>query len=279
MIWMKKNEYLTRESENDPDSDNTYQTTFKVSQTPKINQLINESRFDDALSLINNILKSDDDWRNWNLKAIILDNLSRYDESIECYNRALTLNQSVQVKINKANTLYKYAKVTFFPEGNYEKALDLIGQSLDIMPESEDASELHFLKAEILEALGRLGDAQKSYLIAHKEFDKLDELERQMDYLENTDDTIVNITGSYFYDFTPSQGLIVDLMKEEDNEHDSDAIAVCLDGEKIGYVANSEYTLMDGANSASQIKNKIGDNAKAEILFVYLQEYVVAKII
>lgn len=275
---MENKDYLSNDS-GDMDSDNTYQATFKVSNTPKINQLMDESRFDEALDLINNVLESEEDYSNWNLKAMILDNLSRFDESIECYNRALTLNQCDEVRINKANTLYKYAKVTFFPDGEYEKALNLTSQALQTMPEGEDVSEFYFLRAEIFEALGQLGEAQKSYLIAHGEFDKLDQLEKQMEYLKSTDDILINITGGYFYDFTPSEGLTVDLIKEEDNEHDSDAIAVCLDGEKIGYVANSDYTLMDGANSASQLKNKIDGDVKAEILFVYLQEYVVARLL
>lgn len=275
---MENKDYLTNDSGN-MDSDNTYQATFKVSNTPKINQLIDEARFDEALALINKVLESDDDYNNWNLKAMVLDNLSRYDESIECYNRALTLNQCDEVRINKANTLYNYAKVTFFPEGEYEKALNLINQSLETMPEGEEVSEFYFLRAEIFEALGQLGEAQKSYLIAHGEFDKLDELEKQIEYLKNTGDTLINITGGYFYDFTPAQGQSVDLIKEEDNEHDGDAIAVYLDGEKIGYVANSDYTLMEGANSASQLKNKIDGDVKAEILFVYLNEYVVARLL
>ncbi|WP_305513045.1 MULTISPECIES: hypothetical protein [unclassified Methanobrevibacter] len=52
-----------------------------------------------------------------------------------------------------------------------------------------------------------------------------------------------------------------------------------MDGEKIGYVANSDYTLMRGAKSASQIKNKVNEGRKAKVLFVFLEEYVVAKII
>ena len=135
------------------------------------------------------------------------------------------------------------------------------------------------LKAEILEALNELAEAQKAYLTAYKEFDRLKELEEQMDYLANTSDTLINIVGSSFYDFTPEKGLVVDLARDVENEHDPDAIAVLVDGEKIGYVANSDYTLMEGANSASQLKNKIDGDVKAEILFVYLNEYVVARLL
>ena len=147
------------------------------------------------------------------------------------------------------------------------------------MPEDEDPSEYYFLKGEILEALNELVEAKKAYLIAYKEFDKLKEFEKEVEYLENTDDTLINISGGYYYNFTPVKGQIVKLVKEPENEHDSDAIAVYLDKEKIGYVANSEYTLINKVKSASKLKNQILDDAEAEILFVYLDEYTIAKIL
>ena len=42
---------------------------------------------------------------------------------------------------------------------------------------------------------------------------------------------------------------------------------------------NNPYTLIDEVKSASDIKNSISDNQKAEILFIYLGEYVVAKLL
>ena len=219
------------------------QTTFKVSKTPIIENLIKQKRFDDALTEIDLILKSD------------------YSD------------------VNQANCYYDWAKVTFFPEGDYTKALNLIEEALNALPENHDPSEFYFLKAEILEALNELAEAQKAYLTAYKEFDRLKELEEQMDYLANTSDTLINIVGSSFYDFTPEKGLVVDLARDGENEHDLDAIAVLVDGEKIGYVANSEYTLISEVKSATDIQNMLQDNQKAEILFIYLGEYVIAKLI
>ena len=69
------------------------------------------------------------------------------------------------------------------------------------------------------------------------------------------------------------------MVKDEDNEHDPDAIAVVNNGETVGYVANNPYTLIDEVKSASDIKNSISDNQKAEILFIYLGEYVIAKLL
>ena len=257
-------------------SKDSHQTKFKVSKTPKIEYLINEGNYSEALSLIDKNLKEDDDKYSY-FKAIIYDKQEEYEKSIEFFNKIP--NQNSEIKLLKANTLYKWAKITFFPALEYEKALLLINNALEILPENEDPSEFYFLKAEILEALKELVESKKAYLIAYKEFDKLDEFEKQVEYIENTDDTLINISGGYYYNFTPINGQIVNLVKEPENEHDSDAIAVYLDKEKIGYVANSEYTLMDKVKSASKIKNKISDDAKAEILFVYLDEYTIAKVL
>ena len=277
---MKSNkDYLDIDPNQKDVSDNTRQTTFKISKTLKVDNLIANEKYDDALSEINRILKTDADYSNWNLKAIILAKLKRYEESVECFDLALSLNPSDEINLNKANSLYDWAKITFFPEGDYEKALGLIDDALNIIPDSEDPSEFYFLKAEILEALNDLAESQKAYLIAYKEFDKLNELENQIDYLNNTSDTLIIITGSYFYNFTPEKDIIVNLVKQDDNEHDPDAIAVMLNDELIGYVANSPYTLIDEVKSASDIKKLINDNQNAKILFNYLGEYTIAKLV
>ena len=277
---MKSNiDYLDIDPNQKDGSDNTRQTTFKISKTLKIDNLISNEKYDDALSEINRILKTDANYSNWNLKAIILAKLKRYEESVECFDKALSLNPSDEIKLNKANSIYNWAKVTFFPEGNYEKALRLIDDALNIIPDSEDPSEFYFLKAEILEALNDLAESQKAYLIAYKEFDKLKELENQIEYLNNTSDTLIIITGSYFYNFTPEKDIMINLVKQDDNEHDPDAIAVMLNDELIGYVANSPYTLIDEVKSASDIKKLINDNQNAKILFKYLGEYTIAKLV
>lgn len=259
--------------------DNGGQTTFKVSKTSRVEYLIEEKEYGEALREIDKLLENDHDSTNLNLKGIILNKLSKYSEAIECFDEALSLNQSEEIMIAKAQALYDWAKITFFPKNNFDKALELINASLDALPDSADASEHYFLKAEILEALDDLVESHKAYLIAHKEFDRLDEFESQTDYLKSTEDTLINIVGSDFYSFTPEPGTVVDLVKELDNEHDPDAIAVVVNGETVGYVANSEYTLIDEVKSATAIRNLISQDQKAEILFIYFGEHVIAKLI
>ena len=55
-------------------------------------------------------------------------------------------------------------------------------------------------------------------------------------------------------------------------------IAIFLADEQVGYVANSPYTLIDGVKSASEIKF-IEDNQKAEVLFNFLERFVILRVI
>ncbi len=72
--------------------------------------------------------------------------------------------------------------------------------------------------------------------------------------------------------------MTVDLVKEPDNEHDGDAIRVEYQNKKAGYVANSHFTMTDGVKSASQIQGLFKSNARAEILFTFMDKYMIAKL-
>lgn len=60
----------------------------------------------------------------------------------------------------------------------------------------------------------------------------------------------------------------VKLVKEPDNEADSEAIKVEMPGlGLIGYVANSPYTVLGESYSAGRLYDKIGDTAKGTVLY------------
>ena len=64
-------------------------------------------------------------------------------------------------------------------------------------------------------------------------------------------------------------GMKVQLVKEPDNEVDSEAIKVMMPGiGQIGYVANSPYTVIGESMSAGRIYDKIGDEAEGDIMYV-----------
>ena len=81
----------------------------------------------------------------------------------------------------------------------------------------------------------------------------------------------VTITGiHYHFGSKPfAVGQKIKLVKEPDNEYDSEAIQVKIKGlGKVGYVANSPYTVKGESMSAGRLYDKIGDKAKGKIVFV-----------
>lgn len=263
---------------------NSVQTTFKFQEIPKSEKALKlkeEGKLKEALRIIDDALNENpNDFKNWNAKALILDSLSEYEKAIECFDNALKLNNSDFIKKDKANTLYNFAKVTFFPEGDYEKAMNLIDYALGNLPEDEDASEYLFLKAEIYESMGMPMETRVYYLKAEGEFEKANQLSAQMEFIKNSDDVLITVSGTNFFKgLNPFEnGRIFNLVKQPDNEHDSDAIAIFLADEQVGFVANSQYTLIDGVKSASEIKF-IDDNQKAEVVFVFFDRYVIMRLV
>ena len=79
------------------------------------------------------------------------------------------------------------------------------------------------------------------------------------------------ITGMDHYqgsDFL-EKGMKVRLEKEPDNEYDKEAIQVKMKGlGKIGYVANSPYTVIGESFSAGRLYDRIGDTAKGKVVMV-----------
>ncbi|MEE1169727.1 MAG: HIRAN domain-containing protein, partial [Anaerovoracaceae bacterium] len=64
--------------------------------------------------------------------------------------------------------------------------------------------------------------------------------------------------------------MTVRLVKEPDNEYDREAIKVELEGlGRIGYVANSPYTVKGESYSAGRLYDKIGDEAEGIVKYVF----------
>ena len=80
--------------------------------------------------------------------------------------------------------------------------------------------------------------------------------------------TITGTKHHYGQDFMEKH-MQVCLEKEPDNEYDSEAIKVMMEGlGHIGYVANSPYTVLGESYSAGRLYDKIGDTAEGTILYV-----------
>ena len=89
------------------------------------------------------------------------------------------------------------------------------------------------------------------------------------------------ITGThhYFGDEFIEPDMEVRLVKEPDNGHDKEAIKVELEGlGKIGYVANSTYSVLGESMSAGRLYDRIGDTAYGKVKYV-LSQGVLCKLI
>ena len=80
--------------------------------------------------------------------------------------------------------------------------------------------------------------------------------------------TITGTCYRYGQDFI-EPGMTVRLVKEPDNEYDTEAIKVEMEGlGLIGYVANSPRTVQGESYSAGRLYDKIGDTAEGKVMYV-----------
>lgn len=90
--------------------------------------------------------------------------------------------------------------------------------------------------------------------------------------------TITGLNHYYGSDFFKRR-MIVKLKKEADNEYDQEAIMVQLEGlGKVGYVANSPYTVLGESMSAGRLYDRIGRKAYGRVEYI-LPKGVVCSII
>ena len=79
------------------------------------------------------------------------------------------------------------------------------------------------------------------------------------------------LTGTkyYFGNEFLKKGMRIMLVKEPDNERDKEAIKVMYEGlGKIGYVANSPYTVIGESMSAGRLYDKIGKKGYGKVVLV-----------
>ena len=81
----------------------------------------------------------------------------------------------------------------------------------------------------------------------------------------------ITLTGTKYYygaEFL-KPGTCISLFKESDNEYDKEAIRAELPGlGKIGYMANSSYTVIGESMSAGRMYDRIGKKAEAKVEIV-----------
>lgn len=239
-----------------------------------------EGRFEEALVLIDLAIENwPHDSKHLNRKGVILQDLGRYEEALEFYDMALAIKRDDDILANKAECILSLLRGKRILYQIRPEDLDLINEALKILPANEDNSEYLHLKGNMLYDLGEPAKANICHLLGSGCYDEVDEAERQLKILDNPHETFISITGTQNYQsFKPfAKGTVVDLVREPENTHDRDAIRVDINGETVGYVANSEHTLINEVKSASDIKNT--ESTKAKVLFILFNRYIIAKLI
>ena len=214
----------------------------------------------------------------YNTKGLILQKLYKYRQSLEAFDKSLEMEFSEDVLLNKINMLYAWANSL----NDKNKALEIITEAIEstaYISQDLDMEKFWYLKGSILDCLGDKLESKKCYMIAENLQDEIAVLDQHCEYIRTTSDTLICITGTQFYQSFDliREGLEVDLIPEDDNEHDSDAIRVEANGMTIGYVANSPHTMIEGVKSASEIRKSAPK--KAVVMFLYLYEYIIAKVV
>ena len=247
-------------------------------------KLSSDENHNDALNLINLALKYESNNEGYlNIKAIVLERLKEYEKSEKCYDKALRINPNSEIiRENKAEMLYDFAKeLSYTAKKQY--ALDTITKAIESLPKHVNAEKYYELKSRLLLQLNNEIESAIYRYKAEKQYDKLNKLNHKLNLFEkHENDTLITITGTYMYhNFKPfKKGTNLTLTKEEDNEYDEDAIVVtCNDYGTVGYVANSSHTVAENTKSSSEIKNIIDNPQNAEVLFILLEKFVIAKLI
>ena len=202
---------------------------------------------------------------NWNRKAIILEGMKRYAESEECYNRSLELSAQNLVYDNKARMLYDWAVHLRDESKKLPNGLDMLNDANDKVMKAMRALPGENSE-EALDKYLMLRDSINFYIDYERKY------QGNIEALKKYE--LFTIAGMHFYknDVNLAPGMPLRLVKEPDNEFDRDAIAVYAQDEKIGYVANKDYTKFELTSSASELQDKIDDVAQASYLF-YLDRY------
>ena len=269
--------YLNNDDDERP-PDNNHKTDKASILSDEAWRLRNEERYNEALVLINQAIESNPHHSNHlNRKAIILEDMRRYEEALCFYDKALAVSKSKVISNNKAQCILTLLKIKL---GKYDRNdLNLINDALKILPDDTDNNPFLHMKGDILTKLGEPVKGRICYYLAGKMFDEVETAEKQLKILQDSNETFINITGTNHYqNFKPiNKETVVDLVKEPTNKYDKDAIRVEISGKTVGYVANSDYTLIKEVKSASEIKNT--SSTKAKVLFVLLETYIIAKLI
>ena len=195
---------------------------------------------------------------NWNIKAIVLEAMKRYPESEKCYGKALELSFTDKVCDNKIRMLYDWASELIEESKKLPDASDRLKEAKEINMRAL-AARPGQKSEEAIEKYLTQRDTIRYYIDCEIEY------RRNLETLKSFDNAeLFTITGMQFHKsgIRPAQGMPLKLVKEPYNEHDRNAIAVYVMDEKIGYVANNDYSKYELTSSASELQDKFQNIAQ-----------------
>ena len=195
-----------------------------------------------------------------NAKAIILERMGSYEEAMKCYDRAIEMESDSVFIDNEARMIKGWCSELFGNMDDLRKAEALIDKAVDMLSgteSEEDVSKYIRLRDHIQDLISYGGQREMLNAIGRE--------------------NLIVITGSCYCGNPDFEiGMIFVLLKEPFNEFDSDAMAVYLGCDKVGYVANSPDTMCEMCSGASDLP--IPFSTHAEYLMHYRGQYHIVKI-
>lgn len=223
---------------------------------------LDSAHYETAIKYVEEAIQLDyDNSNSWNVKAIILVRLGRYEQSKRFYDTSLDIQWSDVVVENRARMLKSWA-LELADEGKFQKAIDLLEEAIECLSKIQTTENKRQYESLIISIIDRR------------------EFKEQYGVLKGIGrENLITITGiSYYMGNIFEKKMRLELEREPGNEFDSDAIAVYLNGEMVGYVANSDDTASDMSLKASEIHDPLKD-AYAEYVLHYQNRYHIARIL
>ena len=261
----------------------------------KAEELMDDGKYLEAIGYIDRALEISNSGFYIKAKAKAYYYAGMYDEALPLFRQALNHYWGIDTYV-----IFEWIGDTFNELNRFDEAIDAYEEAIDVINNDYEKS-INYFKGERWMGYERIEHACASALDNRNE--RLCDVKRRITYsnkLKNEKqpttgesyfsnreellssigkENLITITGSYFYNNPKfERGMEFKLVKEKDNEFDRDAIAVYLDGEKVGYVANSDSTSCTKSSKASELKN-LADTAYAQYLMRYHGSYHLARII
>ncbi len=196
----------------------------------------------------------------YNIKAIILEAMKCYDEALKCYDSAIKIEYHPVYAENKSRMLHDWS-IELCRRLKSEKSLELICNAIDILTNMETDEDInHYIKVK---------EKITERVVFKKEYSLLRHIGKE---------NLITIAGTGFYSHREFRKHTEFVLKNEpENRFDPNAIAVYMDGEKIGYVANSPDTVCDLTVSADYIY--VLNFKKARYIMHFKDKFHIAEII